>query len=161
MITGQPIIVRHHFRILDPASWLSWLIRTLDCAWANHCAIILQIGDLTLVFEAESKGIKRLTWDEWLKHRPHKSYKIGTAKVRTPFKINEAILGAEGRDYDIEGLLIWHPLRLLTGKWRGGTASTGDMVCSEYVGYCWQPYFPEWYKLTTGGIEKSGIFDFK
>ena len=101
------------------------------------------------------------TWENWMKHRPGKSWKIGIPTVTVPLDIDDRILKSLGEFYDKEALYIWHPYRLLFGKWRGGTATSGNVTCSEVIGLYWREYFTNWFKLTTGDIVKSGIFDFK
>lgn len=159
-MTGNPLVVRHHFRLFDPGSWLSLLIRKIDGCWANHCAIIIYINDKKYVVEARGSGIYLATWENWLKHRPHKTFFEGKSFLSIPDDIQNKILSKVGVEYDKIALFVWHPLRLITGKWWGGTAESGKMVCSEYVGWCWKEYFPEWMYLSTGDIVRSGVFKF-
>lgn len=159
-MTGFPIIVRHHFSFFKPASWQSLLIRLLDKCWANHCGVLIVLKGRKFVVEARGSGIFMSTWENWVEHRPYKSWKVGIPRVEVPLNISERILDTLGEPYDKEALYIWHPYRLLSGKWKGGTSASGNMTCSEAIGLYWKEFFPNWFKLTTGDIVKSGIFDF-
>lgn len=159
-MTGHIIIVKHHFKWYDIESYLSLAIRTLDRCWANHCAILSEEDGMLYIYEARGSGVVKDTFIDWLKHRPNKDFKIGIPKVCIPFNIEERIKEKEGKSYDVESLFIWHPYRLLTGRWRGGTSEHGDLVCSEYVALCYKEYFDKWYKATTNDIIKADIFRF-
>lgn len=159
-MTGNPLVVRHHFRLFNPASWLSFIIRKIDGCWANHSAIVIYINGKKYVVEARGSGIYLSTWENWLKHRPHKSYFEGYSDMMYPVNMSDRILSKVGVQYDTMALFVWHPLRLIFGKWWGGTAESGKMVCSEYVGWCWKQYFPTWTYLSTAEIIHSGVFTF-
>jgi hypothetical protein len=160
MMTGYVIIVRHKFKWFDPASWLSWAIRTLDKSHYNHVGILWEYKGQLFVVEARGKGIFPFPFNEWILHRPDKTYAIGSLKDDISIGVELRILNKFGTRYDNEGLFIWHPYRLLSGKWKGGTAASGNMVCSEFVAWCYKEVFPKWYKVTTGDIVRSNLFDF-
>lgn len=160
-MTGWPIFVRHHFSPLRPASYQSWLIRVLDKCWANHCSLLVLLDDDLYVMEARGAGMVLSSWENWLDHRPYKSFILGKPKqVLVPIDvIQRRILQQSGKPYDKEALYIWHPLRLIINKWLGGTAKTGDYTCSESVAFTWREFYPEWYRMTTGDIMRSGKFE--
>lgn len=155
--TGVVLAVRHDFRLLDPASWLSYIIRKLDKCWANHAAIMIWIDGNPFVMEARSSGVVLSTYEQWLEHRPYKKFMVGLPSEH-PADISNRILSRIGSKYDVIGLLFWHPMRLLFGKWFGGRSDKGKWVCSEIVGWCYREIFPEWRYLTTGMIMKSDKF---
>lgn len=158
---GYPIIVKHRFSLLRPASWQSLLIRLLDKCWANHCGVLYEIKGQRCVVEARGAGVYVSTWENWLKHRPKKDWIIGIPRVPVPANMEYNIVKSLGEKYDKEALYIWHPYRLITGCWRGGVHMTGSVTCSELIGIYWKNYFSKnWYKLTTGDIVKSKFFIF-
>lgn len=162
-MTGWPIIVRHHFRPLSLGSWISLIIRIVTGSKWNHCGIMLVENGIVYVVEARGSGIVTATFDNWRAHRRHKTWRIGAPKEGTilPADMIYRIKTKFGKGYDTEALFIWHPIRLIFGRWLGGMSPKGKLTCSEFVGLCWAEYFPKnWYHLTTEDIVRSGKFNF-
>lgn len=160
-MTGYPIIVRHPFNLLSPSTWISTLIRFFTKSEWNHCAILLKEENELYVVEARSTGIVAATLPNWLDHRKNKVWKLGVPNENIILPVDMVVRIKEkfGKGYDGHSLFIWHPIRLLFGKWLGGKSPKGKLTCSEFVGLCWVEYFPEnWYYLTTEDIFSSGKF---
>lgn len=162
-MTGYPVLVRHNFEWYNPATWISAAIRKFTKSYWNHAAILLEEDGQLFVVEARSSGIVAATMEHWLEHRRNKVFAVGFPKegTKAPEAIKKRIKSAYGKPYDTEALVLWQPLRILFGKWFGGTSKNGKLTCSEFVGLCWIEYFPNiWFHLTPADIEKCGLFDF-
>ncbi len=95
-----PLFVKHDFRILDPSSYLSLIIRIVIWFKYNHVAIKLTEDGIDYVVESRSSGVFKSTFDNWIKHRPNKRWEEGKNLVIEIRDINIRL----GNKYNIPSL---------------------------------------------------------
>ena len=122
-----PLFVRHDFRLFDPSSYLSLLIRVIIGFWANHVAIKYESEDFAWVVESRSGGVMKVTWENWLKHRPYKQWVISKELEIEEYKVNIRL----GIAYDVASLFE-HLRYRITHNWIGDK-SPREENCSELL----------------------------
>jgi len=120
----------------------------------SHTALFIEIWGQPYIIEAQRNGVNVKPWDAWrtkygyefLIHRSNDTFlqaKIKRFSVRAMSKV-----GTTG--YDFTSLLIRHPWRLITGKWRKRKFEHDKMYCSEYV--AWTHGIEHFYRMTPSDL---------
>lgn len=153
--TGMIIGFYTPFKIYKPATWLSALIRLFTGAKYNHWALIVNNWGVPFVNEAKAKGITTsmavcaLSKKKVVILKPKDEFPEHNIARKTNSK-----LGTTG--YDFSSLLFFQLIYQLTGWWIGRVKkekAEKRMYCTEYVGYVYDMYFPEWWKTDPKTIE--------
>ena len=149
---AKAILVRHHFNWLDVGSWISALQRLVTRSYYNHTAlaVITESGGLW-VYEAQFKGVVKLTWQEWLDYRPNKEWIIGDCKKPINwFKVDASV----GLPYDIKSW--FQQLIYITFKIWIGSKGQSHVNCCEVMAWYWQ--LPNAYKWLPQDFLDSPLF---
>lgn len=146
MITGDLIFFRTKLS-LNPASWLSTLIRFFAKIKYNHVGVIILIWGEPFVIEALGKGIVATPL----------SKRIIGKKIRIcrPFRnINEKLFAQKtvsylSTKYDFIGLLFYQLVLNLTGHWIGGGSKNQErrLYCYEFVALMHKADCTNWYSM--------------
>jgi uncharacterized protein YycO len=126
---------------------ISKLIKAATRSEYSHTALFIWIWDKPYVIDAQKDGVNTRPWDEWVREFNY------TIKVsRSSNKVNEktfatkALSKSGNTAYDLEGLLLRQPYKLITGKWKEAGDKEERMFCSEYV--AWVYGIKDSYKMT-------------
>lgn len=172
--TGDIVLRRNDFRLLEPQTYLSTAIRTVDGMPYNHCGVVIQHDDGTLwLYEARMKGVVRnpLFAEGTLNNTSSTCVAFLRAKEGVPPTIANSAKSLLGIKYDIISL-VYHQvvyriprylnlrcnLSLKEELWVGSTneKAKGKLVCSELVGILHN--LDKWWLLSTGDIIKTNKF---
>jgi len=126
--------------------WLSKLIRWATRSSWSHTAIYIEINGRPFIIEAQKNGVNIKTFDNWEKQygyywEAHRNLAMPPERVFFDRAISKA--GVTG--YDFDDLIIKHPWRLITGKWKREPNEDEDMYCSYYA--MWTHEVPDAYKM--------------
>jgi hypothetical protein len=116
---------------------ISRLIRKFTRSQISHSAIFIEIWSKPYIIDAQSDGVNVRPFDEWMKKY---KYNFLVTRSTQPFLDHKAIsiraLSMSGHTaYDFAGLLIKHPIQLITGKYKASKKETEKMYCSEFVAF--------------------------
>lgn len=122
---------------------LSRLIKKFTRSKFSHSALFIEIWGQPYIIDAQADGVNVRPFKEW-----NDKYDYDIVAHRSSGELDrEAIskramtkVGHTG--YDIEGLLVRQPHKIITGKWKEKGDTTERMYCSEYVAWVY-------------GVEKS------
>jgi hypothetical protein len=146
--TGDIVYFRTRARLLNPLTWIAPPIRFFAKIKYNHVGVIVENWDVPFVNEAVEKGVISINSLDRIK---------GKVMIKRPlFEIDErkfavkanSMLGKTG--YDFSALLIHQLIFQTTGIWMGrkGNKAAKRMYCYEYVAWCYNKLFPEWWKIS-------------
>lgn len=150
-------------------SLLSRLISFFTKSKVTHTALVIEIwGDLYII-DAQRNGVNLKPLSEWINHYKYE-YTVSRPRFKIPQQeFNDRAMNFIGfPNYDFKGLLLIQPIYILTGKWLGKhTYNDKRFYCSDYVGYCFEPYvkglLSDYFKLSPKGLkerlDKSKLFD--
>lgn len=126
---------------------ISRLIRFFTSSEISHSALYLEIWGKPYVIDAQKDGVNVRPFEEW-----QKEYKYEILVTRFHKTIDEKELAIRALSmvghtaYDFKGLLVKHPLNLITGKYKKEKDPADKMYCSEYV--AWVHQLPLAYRMT-------------
>ena len=116
------------------------IMRVTKGSW-SHSALVIKIGNLTCIVEAQANGIHLKDYDQWLKKW---GYKYEAYRTNKSFNKNDILHKAIARcgttRYDFLTFIIRIPIRLLTGKnkdRRDAFKRGKKMICSEFTAWIW------------------------
>lgn len=122
---------------------LSRLIKKFTRSKFSHSALFIEIWGQPYVIDAQADGVNVRPFDEW-----QKKYNYDIIVNRFSGELDREALSKRAMTkvghtgYDIEGLIIRQPHKLITGEWKEKGDTTERMYCSEYVAWVY-------------GVEKS------
>lgn len=128
---------------------ISKLIRWATKSQINHTALFIWLWDELYVIDAQDNGVNVKPYQAWVDE-----YQYEFVVMRTSKRIAEKTIATKAMSkvgltaYDFEGLLLKHPIELLTGKWnkKKGKREEDKMYCSEFV--AWVYGLEESYRTT-------------
>lgn len=125
---------------------ISRLIRLATKSKWSHTAIYMEVYGVPCIIEAQSNGVNIKTFENWEKEygyywEAHRNLNLGNETAFRYRVMDKA--GVTG--YDFDDLLIKHPWRILTGKWRREPNEDEDMYCSYFA--MWSHRVPDAYKM--------------
>ncbi len=147
-IPGDVLLCRRN-SFLSRAILFFQKIRKKHTRW-THVAQCVDIWGETYIVDAQKNGVNPRPFKEWMKEFGY-DFQIVRPKsqfFRSPTFYKIALSKVGSTKYDFASLLLWQPLYIITGKWRGKqhNRATGRMYCSEYIG--WLHSMPEWWKMS-------------
>lgn len=126
----QILLVHNRFHILQPLTWLSYLIRVFTCSKRNHLAIRVKDGGGDIVVESIGQGVTESNFEDWLIHSDRIVLPL------TPLRQVDTsqILNLKGKPYgfrDLFQILRYIKATRWDGKpdWKGKNYK--GYVCSE------------------------------
>ena len=132
MIKIKLIFCHHYFKLTDPASWLSWIIRLKSNCDLNHIEWSVKNKGVEEVTGATSRGVITRTYENFIKERPYMH--AVTYEIEITKREYKNLLDGKGKKYDFSSI-GWHGIQWITKKWYGekGIAAKGKLNCSEYI----------------------------
>jgi hypothetical protein len=122
---------------------LSKIIKKLTRSKFSHSALFIEIWGQPYVIDAQSDGVNVRPFDEWLKKYDYNFIVHRFSGELDRMALSKRAMTKVGHTgYDIEGLVIKQPIKILTGTWKEKGDTTERMYCSEYVAWVY-------------GVEKS------
>lgn len=115
---------------------LSRLIKKFTRSKFSHTALFIEIWGQPYVIDAQADGVNVRPFYEW-----NKKYDYDIVAHRFSGELDRIALSKRAltkvghTGYDIEGLLIRQPHKLITGKWKEKGDMSERMYCSEYVAW--------------------------
>lgn len=128
-------------------SWLQRKIQWFTKSRIGHTALVIEIWGELFIIDSQKDGTNLRPIHEWNAMYNYR-YTISRPHEFTDELRHRAMLQIGSTPYDFASLLIWQPLYILTGKWKGKTEEEAmqRMYCSEYV--AWVFDLPYWWKLS-------------
>lgn len=125
---------------------LSKLIRWATKSKWSHTAIYMELNGRPFIIEAQKNGVNIKTFDNWEKQygyywEAHRNLEMGH---EVPF-VDRALSKAGVTGYDFDDLILKHPWRIITGKWKREPNEEDDMYCSFFAMWCHRE--PDAYKM--------------
>jgi hypothetical protein len=109
----------------------------------SHTALFVRLYGLPYVIDSQKDGTNLRPFDEWMEMYNYYFEISRPVKIENQGEFIKRALSKTGNTaYDLEGLLIRQPWKLITGKWKHKPGKNQDekMYCSEYV--AWVYNFP-------------------
>lgn len=128
------------------------LIGLFSNSYYTHSAIrVIEDGE-TFIYEAQSNGITRKLFSEWVKKYGYK-FEVTEHEIEN-YQYSKMVSKQGVTPYDYRSLIVSQPIYLLTGWWIGsrGASSTKEMYCSEYC--AWVLNFPKWWTISPKKLQK-------
>jgi hypothetical protein len=157
---GDIVLQRDEISI-EPTTWLSALIRGFIGTPFNHCKIVWKDNDKLYLAEALADGVEvYMTPEEALLNRELKIIRLNLFNPLLGFDeriINERVLSCKDVKYDYANLFLHQPVLHITEwlfekmeTWIGRTKykAIKRMECAEFVAYCLQESYPEWWSAS-------------
>jgi len=131
--------------------WLGRIIQKLTKSRINHTALVIEVWGEIFIIDAQKDGTNLRSLDNWNKMFSYK-YKIHRPKKFNEDLRNRAVSKIGATPYDFVSLILWQPIYILTGIWKGHTRSHAEdrMYCSEYVS--WVYNLPNWWELSPNAV---------
>ena len=115
----------------------------------NHTAMVIELYGKKYIIDSQRDGTNPRPIEEWLNkfsyqfsvHRPVQDIDIDA--------VQERALSMSGHSpYDFASLLIYQPIYILFGKWKGRREEKAErrMYCSEFVAWVYE--YEKWWKLS-------------
>ena len=139
-------------------SWLARTIQKMTKSHINHTSLMLEIDGAMYVIDAQKNGVNLKTLENWLENFKYTYVLHRKRKPTTQWNkgISIRALSKVGvTPYDFASLLIWQPIYILTGKWKGRTEDRADdrFYCSEYV--AWVLGLENWWECSPDLVYKA------
>lgn len=134
---------------------LSRIIGFFTKSEITHSAMVIEVWGMICVIDAQADGVNIRPFDEWEKKYNYKW--ICTRPVYQQYLDQKSIaIRATSKSgstaYDFNGLLIRHPFRLISNRYKMRFRETEKMYCSEFV--AWVYNIPHFYRLTPNDLFK-------
>ena len=122
-------------------------IRWFTRSRVNHTALVIEVWNELFILDSQADGTNMRPISEW-NRKYNYSYIIDRPDEFTTKQRNKAVSVIGHTPYDFKSLLIYQPIYILTGKWRGKTkdAAKNRLYCSEYI--AWVFNMPQWWKAS-------------
>jgi hypothetical protein len=116
----------------------------------NHVGIVVPFNGTLWIAEAVAQGFKlthTLTDYQKIANKKGKKLLFLRSKIEVHENtIKERISFLMNKKYEFANLVFFQLFKQFTKKWIG-TKNANRVICSEAVAYCFQEYFPKWYKV--------------
>jgi hypothetical protein len=159
---GDVGLVRQHFQIWRPMSWLTAIIRLMTGSRYNHAQLFLTIQGELFVIEAVKSGVRMCSYERWVKKYPHDLKVIRFTDYQGLIDDGDIRLRAMehlGKPYDYAAL-FFHQLAFQVYRWFGVDRWLGKksldaskhVYCSELVAYVYD--IARWWTLTPADLDQ-------
>lgn len=116
----------------------------------NHVAIVIELNHELFIAEAVSSGFRpTFTLNEYIEIANKKGKKLlflrSKSIIPNDKTIGERVNELMNKKYEFVNLVFFQLVKQITKKWIG-TKNTNRVICSEAVAYCYQEFFPAYYK---------------
>ncbi len=128
--------------------WISKGISFVTKSPITHSARIISINEILYVIDSQSHGTNPVLLEEWLAKYKYSFYVHREHNVDIKKLTNKLMSKSGITFYDFASLIIWQPLYILTGYWKGHTEEDADKraYCSEFQ--AWGMEVPEYWKYS-------------
>lgn len=115
---------------------LSKLIKRFTRSKFSHSALFIEIWGQPYIIDAQADGVNVRPFDEWQKKYDYDFlvHRISGELDREALS-KRAMTKVGNTAYDIEGLVVRQPIKLITDKWKEKGDTTERMYCSEFVAW--------------------------
>jgi uncharacterized protein YycO len=116
--------------------WISRAIKWFTKSKFSHTALFIEIWGQPYIIDAQRDGVNVRPLDAW-----KEKYDYDIVVHRSPSELDSVELSKRAMTkvghtaYDLEGLLLRQPWKLITGSWKVKENEDERMYCSEYVAW--------------------------
>ena len=145
------MLLVHNKKVTSLANLFGWVIQKTTRSRWNHVAIVINIKNTLMVYEAIGRGcMPTQTLDKWIAESDSglRDYILIRQLKHNAF--NARVIETMGSRYDYASAFWFHALKLLIKRWVGytGTHAQGRFYCSELAAYLlglqeWWTYTPK------------------
>lgn len=152
--------------LVSSGSWLARQIQRFQKCKYNHAGIFIKIDNELWISEALEHGLALTSITEYMLSKSKLLVLKPKEKINEQKKeyIKNTTLNHSGKyPYEYSNLLIFQPIKFLTGLWIGRKENKADkrFICGEWVCFLYHEafdIFPEWNKAAPVDLYMSDYF---